>query len=143
MIRSATSVWKGSLKEGEGTLDSQSGALKDQPYSFHARFVDESGKSATNPEELIAAAHAGCFNMAFSLMLTEEGFTPDKLTTTAKVFLEKKGGGFSVTKSELHVDADIPGLADPTFQEIAGKAKENCPISRALAIEITLDARLK
>lgn len=142
MKRKATSIWNGSLKEGNGTLDTQSGVLEKQPYTFNARFVDESGKSATNPEELIAAAHAGCFNMAFSNMLTQEGHTPGKLTTTATVSLEKKDGGFAVTRSALKVEAEVEGIAQEKFQEIAGKAKEGCPISKALSIEITLDATL-
>lgn len=143
MNRRATSIWTGSLKEGKGTLDTQSGVFDKQPYSFKARFVDESGKSGTNPEELIAAAHAGCFNQALSNILTEAGYVPDKLTTTAKVSLEKKESGFAITKSALNLEAEIPGIDETTFKDLTNKAKENCPVSKALSLEITLEAVLK
>lgn len=145
MKRHATAVWSGDLKEGKGALDTQSGALSDHGYSFRARFEDESGKSGTNPEELLAAAHAGCFTMQLSHLLPENGTPADRLETKSVVSVEPKdGGGFSITGSDLTLMADVPGIADDVFQAIAGKAKSGCPVSVALAsIEITLQATLK
>ena len=113
--------------------------LSSVPYSFAKRFGDEAG---TNPEELIGAAHAGCFSMAFSGQLGEAGFKADKIETTATVTLENAGGGFTVTAVHLDMQATVPNLDDPKFQEIAKKAKEGCPVSRLLKAEITMDAKL-
>lgn len=144
MNRHATAVWKGSLTEGTGTLDSQSGAFKGQPYSFKGRFQGESGQSGTNPEELIAAAHAGCFAMQLSHFLAENGTPAESLEAKAVVtFGPAQGGGFEITQSALSLVGTVPGIDEPTFGELAEKAKAGCPISKALgAITITLDARL-
>jgi osmotically inducible protein OsmC len=139
MKQKASAVWKGSLKEGTGTMSTGSGALSAKPYSFRTRFEGEPG---TNPEELIGAAHAGCFSMAFSMILGMAGFTPDKIETEATVTLEKVGDGFAVTESHLDVKATIPGVDDSTFQDLAGKAKAGCPISKLLNAKITMDAKL-
>ena len=139
MKHKASAQWNGSLKEGAGTLSTGSGALVDKPYSFKTRFEGEPG---TNPEELIGAAHAGCFSMAFSMILGPAGFTPDKIATTATVSLEPKDGGFAITASHLDVTASIPGIDDAKFQELAAQAKAGCPVSKVLNAEITMDARL-
>ncbi|MGJ3261635.1 MAG: OsmC family protein [Salinarimonas sp.] len=140
MKRTATAVWNGALKDGTGTLDSQSGVLAGQPYSFKTRFEDESGRSGTNPEELIAAAHAGCFAMQLSHFLAENGRPAERLEARAAVELIP---GTGITGSALTLEAKIPGIDEATFQSLATKAKENCPVSKALgAIAITLDARL-
>jgi osmotically inducible protein OsmC len=140
MDRHATAVWKGNLKEGQGTLDSQSGALKGLPYSFKARFEDEKGTSGTNPEELIAAAHAGCFAMQLSHFLAENGTTAEKLDVKATVTLVP---GTGITGSALTLVATVPGIDQAKFRELAEKAKAGCPVSKALgAIKISLDARL-
>ncbi len=140
MDRHATAVWSGNLKEGSGTLDSQSGVLKGQPYSFKMRFEDESGKSGTNPEELIAAAHAGCFAMQFSHFLAENGTPATKLESRAVVTLKP---GTGITGSALSVRGSVPGIEPGKFRELAEKAKTECPVSKALgAIDITLDASL-
>ena len=140
MKRKASAVWEGSLKDGQGRLSSDSKILQDTPYSFRTRFEDASG---TNPEELIAAAHAGCFSMALSMILGEAGFTPDKIATGATVTLEQKDGGFAITKIHLDVSAKVPGADDQAFQEAAGKAKAGCPVSKVLNAEISMDARLE
>jgi lipoyl-dependent peroxiredoxin len=140
MDRHATAVWKGNLKEGSGTLESQSGALGGLPYSFKARFEDETGKSGTNPEELIAAAHAGCYAMQLSHFLAENGTPAAKLDAKAVVTLVP---GTGITGSALTLVATVPGIDNAKFQELAGKAKAECPVSRALgAINVSLDARL-
>jgi osmotically inducible protein OsmC len=139
MKQKASAVWQGSLKEGQGTISTGSGALVAKPYSFRTRFEGEQG---TNPEELIGAAHAGCFSMALSMILGLSGFTPDKIETTATITLEAKDGGFAVTASHLDVTASIPGIDEAAFQEIAGKAKAGCPISKLLNATITMDAHL-
>ena len=140
MKRHANAVWEGDLKSGSGKLETQSGALKGQPYSFAMRFEDESGKSGTNPEELIAAAHAGCFAMQLSAFLAENGTTATKLDARAVVTLVP---GTGITGSALTLTATVPGIDDATFQQLATRAKENCPVSKALgAIDVTLDARL-
>lgn len=139
MKQKASAVWNGSLKEGTGTLSTASGALSGKPYSFRTRFEGEAG---TNPEELIGAAHAGCFSMAFSMILGDAGFTPTKIETTATIALEARDGGFAITSSHLDVTAGIPGIDEATFQELAGKAKAGCPVSKLLNAEITMDARL-
>lgn len=137
--KKGSAVWKGTLKEGKGTVSTETGVLNEQPYGFQTRFE---GKKGTNPEELIAAAHASCFSMALSGVLGEHGLTADDISTTATVSLEKKDGGFTVTKSHLSMTAKIPGADDETFQTAAKAAKENCPISRLLNAEITMDAKL-
>jgi lipoyl-dependent peroxiredoxin len=140
MKRTATANWTGSLKEGNGTLDTLSGAFAAQPYTHKGRFVDESGQSGTNPEELIAAAHAGCFAMQLAALLAENGTAPDSLKVTATVTLVP---GTGITGSALALEAKVPGIDQAKFDELAGKAKEICPVSGALrAIDITLEARL-
>jgi lipoyl-dependent peroxiredoxin len=138
--RKASAVWKGSLKEGGGTISTETGVLKDAPYGFRSRF--ESGKG-TNPEELIAAAHAGCFSMALSLMLGNEGMTPEKIETQAEVALDKVGEGFEITSSHLNVVAKISGADKAKFEQIANKAKEGCPVSKLMKAKITMNARLE
>lgn len=140
MKRTATAVWNGSLKQGKGTLTAPGGALDNTPYSFGSRFENGAG---TNPEELIAAAHAGCFAMAFSAMLGEAGFTPDRIEARADVTLEQvPPAGWTVTKSHLTLAAKIPNIDQAKFDDIAAKAKAGCPISRLLKADITLDAKL-
>lgn len=145
MKRTAQAVWSGALKDGKGAISLQSGALKDSPYSFKARFEDESGKSATNPEELIAAAHASCFTMQLSHFLAEAGHPAAKLTTEAAVHIGPvDGGGQAISKSALTLRGNVPGMDEAKFIELANKAKAGCPVSKALgAIEITLDAKLE
>jgi osmotically inducible protein OsmC len=140
MDRHATAVWKGNLKEGNGTLATQSGVLSETPYSFKNRFEDESGKSGTNPEELIAAAHAGCFAMQLSHFLAENGTPAEKLDAKAVITLVP---GTGITGSALTLVGTVPGIDAAKFKELAEKAKENCPVSKALgAIKLSLDARL-
>lgn len=139
IIRKGSAVWSGGLKDGKGAISTESGALDAHPYGFAARFE---GQRGTNPEELIGAAHAGCFTMALSLALGEAGLTATKMETSAKVSLDKVEGGFAITAIALTLKADIPGADDATFQEIAAKAKANCPVSKVLNAEITLDASL-
>jgi len=144
MKRIATAVWSGALRDGKGAISMQSGVLKDSPYTFKARFEDESGKSATNPEELIAAAHASCFTMQLSHFLAEAGHPAAKLITTAEVTVGPvAGGGQAISKSALTLRGDVPGMDNQEFVTLAKKAKAGCPVSKALAaIEITLDAAL-
>ncbi|MFQ0813689.1 peroxiredoxin [Brucella anthropi] len=144
MDRKATAVWQGTLKEGKGTLTTQSGALSNLPYDFKARFVDESGRAGTNPEELLGAAHAGCFAMQLSAFLTEHGTPAEKLEATAVVTVgPASDGGFEITRSALTLNATIPGISAQDFEALANKAKQSCPLSKALgAIEVTLDAKL-
>ena len=139
MIRTGSAVWKGNLKEGSGTVSTESGALRESPYSFKSRFESA---PATNPEELIAAAHAGCFSMALSAQLQGAGLTAERIDTTAKVTLEKVGDGFSVTSSHLVVTAKIPGADPGVFSTAAAAAKAGCPISRLLNATITMEAKL-
>jgi osmotically inducible protein OsmC len=139
MKQNASAQWQGSLKEGSGTLSTGSGALVEKPYSFKTRFEGEPG---TNPEELIGAAHAGCFSMALSMILGKAGFTPDKLETTATISLEQQDDGFAITTSHLDLTATIPGITEEQFQELAGQAKSGCPVSKLLNAEITLSAKL-
>lgn len=140
MDRSASAVWHGTLKEGKGTISTQSGTLKDTQYSFAARFAEGVG---TNPEELIAASHAGCFTMALSAQLTTAGFTPDTIETSAVVTLDLHGEAPTITKIHLTNKSKIPNIDKAKFDELAKKAKEGCPVSRVLkAAEITLDATL-
>lgn len=141
MKRTATAVWSGDLKTGNGEISMQSGVIKDSPYTFTARFEDESGKSATNPEELIAAAHASCFTMQLSHFLAEAGHPAAKLTTVAEVEV-KPGDG--ITKSALTLTGNVPGMSAAGFAAAADRAKAGCPVSKALSsIEITLDAKLE
>ena len=138
--RTAEAEWKGNLAEGEGQLKVGSGAFAG-PYSFKSRF--EEGQSATNPEELIGAAHAGCFTMALTAALSRAGIKPVRIHTTAHVKLEKIGDAFSITQIDLDTEAEIPGIDDAKFQEYATGAKQNCPVSKALAsTEISLNAKL-
>ena len=139
MTTFGTARWQGGLKDGIGALSTKSGALKDHPYGFTARFE---GGPGTNPEELIGAAHAGCFTMALSLILGEAGFTADQMDTKAEVTLVKQEDGFAITKSALTLRAKIPGIDAAKFQELAGVAEKNCPVSKLLRCEITLDAAL-
>lgn len=139
MQRKGSAIWKGGLKDGKGTVSTQSGALKDLQYSFSTRFENGTG---TNPEELIAAAHAGCFSMALSAQLGEAGMTAESIETTATVTLEKTDAGFTVTKSHLDTTVRIPGADKAKFETAANNAKAGCPISRLLKAEITMDAKL-
>ncbi len=140
MKRSASAVWQGSLKTGKGALTTPGGALKNTEYSFGSRF--ESG-AGTNPEELIAAAHSGCFAMALSATLGEAGFTPERIDVTAEVSLDNvPPAGWTVTTSHLVLKAKVPGIDAAKFEELAGKAKAGCPISRLLNAKITLAATL-
>lgn len=140
MIRTATAVWNGSGKTGKGYLTTQSTTLNNTQYSFNSRF--ESG-AGTNPEELIASAHAGCFAMAFSFMLGGAGFEPEKITTNAELTLDFKDNTWTVTNINLNVVAKVPGIDNKTFMETAENAKKNCPISRLLNTNITMSAKLE
>ena len=140
MIKKASAVWKGSIKDGSGTISTETGVLRDAPYGFKSRF--ENGKG-TNPEELIGAAHAGCFSMALSLMLGNEGLTAEKIDTHAEVTLDKVGEGFEITASHLNVVAKVPGADPAKFEQIANKAKEGCPVSKLLKAKITMNAKLE
>jgi len=139
MIRKASAVWQGTGKEGAGHLTTDSGVLSSTPYSFKTRFESERG---TNQEKLIAAAHAGCFTMALAFALQAAGFTPTELTTEAAVSLVPEGAGFKIDKSALILRATVPGIDQQKFDEIAAGAEKNCPISKVLNAEITLDATL-
>jgi osmotically inducible protein OsmC len=140
MKRKGSAVWKGGLKDGQGTVSTASGVLSDTQYSFSTRFEDGTG---TNPEELIAAAHAGCFSMALSGQLGNAGMTAENISTTATVSLEKTDAGFTITKVHLDVVARIPGADQQAFETAANNAKAGCPVSRLLKAEITMDARLE
>ena len=138
-VRKANAIWEGKLKEGQGTISLGVSSLE-VPYGFASRFEDGSG---SNPEELIGGAHAGCFSMAFAHQLGEAGYAPVKIETTATVHLEKSGEGFAIPKVELNTQADVPGIDNGEFQQIAEDAKQNCPVSKLLsAAEITLKADL-
>jgi lipoyl-dependent peroxiredoxin len=139
MIRKARAVWRGTGRAGNGELSTDSGVLAKTPYSFKTRFESEKG---TNPEELIAAAHAGCFTMALAFQLQKAGYTPTELSTEAAVSLEPEGEGFRITRSALTLRAQVPNLSDAQFAELAKGAEVNCPVSKALKAEITLDAKL-
>jgi osmotically inducible protein OsmC len=143
MIRKSTAVWRGDAPHGSGALTTQSGALREQPYSFKTRFQSEDGKAGTNPEELLAAAHAGCFAMALSFALTEAGHAPEELNVSASVDLAKVEGGFAIKTIALDLAARVPGLDVSKFETIAEAAKKNCPLSKALAATpLTLSAKL-
>lgn len=137
--RSASAAWAGGLKDGKGSITTESGALSAYPYGFASRFE---GKKGTNPEELLGAAHAGCFTMALSLILGEAKFTAEQMDTSAKVTLEQVDGGFAVTAVHLTLKAKIPGIDQATFEELTAKAKAGCPVSKVLKANITLDASL-
>jgi lipoyl-dependent peroxiredoxin len=139
MIRRATAVWRGTGRDGNGRLSSESGVLVETPYSFKTRFENEKG---TNPEELIAAAHAGCFTMAMAFGLQLAGFKPAELSTEAAVTLEPEGKGFNISKSALTLRGKVQGLDQAEFARIAGEAEKNCPVSKVLNATITLDAKL-
>ena len=140
IVRKGSAAWSGGLKDGRGAISTESGALDAYPYGFASRFE---GQKGSNPEELIGAAHAACFTMALSLILGEAGLTAEQMETSAKVTLEKLDAGFTVTASALTLKARIPGASEAQFQELAAKAKANCPISRLLNAEISLDATLE
>jgi osmotically inducible protein OsmC len=141
--RSSTAIWHGNGPKGNGTLTTLSGALKDQPYSVNTRFTSEDGKAGTNPEELIAAAHAGCFTMALSFQLTNAGHEPTELSTNAVVSMEKQDAGWTITGIHLDVTGKVPGVAADQFQALAEAAKKGCPVSRALsATPISMTAKL-
>ncbi|HEY9058362.1 MAG TPA: OsmC family protein [Aurantimonas sp.] len=143
MKRHATAIWKGALGDGTGAITTQSGALSDHGYSFKARFEDESGKSGTNPEELLAAAHAGCFAMQLSHFLAENGTPADELKATSVVNVEQVAAGFEIQQSAITLEARVPGIDKAKFDELAEQAKSGCPVSKALgAITVTLDAKL-
>jgi lipoyl-dependent peroxiredoxin len=139
IVRKGSAAWSGGLKDGKGAISTESGALSAYPYGFAARFE---GQKGSNPEELIGAAHAACFTMALSLALGEAGFTADKMETSAKVSLEKLDSGFTITASALTLTATIPNIDDATFLKIAADAKANCPVSKLLKADISLDAKL-
>ena len=140
MIRKANAVWSGSGRDGAGKLTSTSGVLSNTTYGFKSRFEDGPG---TNPEELIAAAHAGCFSMALAFGLQGAGFTPDEIRTEAAVTIEPEGEGFRITRSALTLRARVPGIDEAKFMELARGAEKNCPVSKVLNAEITLDAKLE
>lgn len=139
IIRHGSAVWNGGIKEGKGAISTQSGALNAYPYSFSSRFE---GVAGTNPEELIAAGHAGCFTMALTLMLGEAGYTAEQLDTEAAITLQKGADGYSIPSIHLALKARVPGLNDQTFKVLAAKAKAGCPVSKLLNADITLDAQL-
>ncbi|HJV40464.1 OsmC family protein [Caulobacter sp.] len=139
MIRKAQAVWRGSGRDGEGALSTGSGVLHDTPYSFRTRFESQPG---TNPEELIAAAHAGCFTMALAFALQAAELTPTELNTEAAVSLDRDEAGFTITRSALSVRASVPGIDGERFERIAREAEKNCPVSKALNAEITLSVSL-
>ncbi len=140
MARKAQAVWNGSIKEGSGKLTTESKALSDTPYSFTTRFGE--GVTGTNPEELIAAAHSGCFVMALAFALGEAGYTADELKTEAAVTVVKEDAGFTITKVHLTLNAKVPGISEDEFKKVADGAKKGCPVSKVLNAEITLDATL-
>lgn len=140
MDRKAQAQWKGDLKSGTGTISATSGVLSNTPYSFRDRFED--GKN-TNPEELLAAAHAACFSMALSMKLQEEGLKADSLDTTCTITLDKQGDGFAITRSHLNLTARVPGASKEAFDRATKGAKEGCPVSKLYKTEITLDAKLE
>jgi len=140
MIRKASAIWKGGLQDGTGTISTETGVLNAAPYGFKSRF--DNGKG-TNPEELLGAAHAGCFSMALSLMLGQAGMTAEKIETQAAITLEKVGDGFAIIASHLEVTAKIPGADPAKFQEAANKAKAGCPLSKVMNAKITMNAKLE
>src|SRR5262252_9825144 len=139
MIRKAKAVWRGTGRDGNGGLSTDSGVLASTPYSFRTRFENEKG---TNPEALIAAAHAGCFAMALAFQLQSAGFNPTELAAEAAVSLDREGQGFRISRSALTLRAEVPNLSEADFQRLAHEAEKNCPVSKVLNAEITLDAKL-
>lgn len=139
ITKKASAVWRGGLKDGRGAISTQSGALREHPYGFNTRFE---GVAGTNPEELLGAAHAGCFTMALSLILGEAKLVAEHMETNAVVTLEQKGAGFEIPSVALTLRAKIPGATAAQFQELAERAKAGCPLSKVLRAEITLDAQL-
>ena len=139
MKKSGSAVWQGGLKDGKGAISTESGALSNQPYGFNTRFE---GVKGTNPEELLGAAHAGCFTMALSLILGEAGFTATRMETSADVSLDKLDSGFAITAVKLTLKAQIPNIDEARFQELAAKAKAGCPVSKLFNTDITLEASL-
>ena len=140
MIRKAKAAWRGTGRDGDGDLTTDSGVLQESPYSYRTRFENQKG---TNPEELLAAAHAGCFTMALAFQLQTAGYTPTELVTEAAVSLDPDGAGFRITRSALTLTADVPSLDQATFERLAEVAEKNCPVSKVLNAEITLAATLK
>ena len=140
MIRKAKAVWRGTGRAGNGNLSTDSGVLAETPYSYKTRFENEKG---TNPEELIAAAHAGCFTMALAFQLQGAGYTPTQLSTEATVTLEPEGQGFRISRSALTLRASVPNLDEAKFRELTGIAEKTCPVSKVLNAQITLDAKLE
>ena len=141
--RTASAVWHGTGAEGSGSLDGPSGVLSGTPYSAAKRFQNEDGKAGTNPEELIAAAHAGCYIMALSFRLSGEGFAPEELRCSATIDMDNSSGGWAFQKITLHLEAKVPGISADKFNELANAAKSGCPVSKALsAVPIELDAQL-
>ncbi len=139
MKRTGSAVWTGDLKTGKGTVSTETGVLDAQPYGFNTRFENEKG---TNPEELIGAAHASCFSMALSMVLGQSDLVPDEIRTSAAVTLDKEGDGFAITSVHLTVEARVPGASEDAFRTAAEGAKANCPVSKLLNAEITMDAKL-
>jgi len=139
MKKTASAIWQGGLKDGKGQISTESGALNQAPYGFNTRFE---GQPGTNPEELIGAAHAGCFSMALSMILGEAGLTPERIDTTAEVTLDKQPDGFAITAVHLILKAKVPGASEDQFKELANKAKAGCPVSKVLNANISLDATL-
>ncbi|MDG2528981.1 OsmC family protein [Caulobacter endophyticus] len=139
IVRTGSAAWSGGIKDGKGSISTESGALQAYPYGFSSRFE---GQPGSNPEELIAAAHSACFTMALSLVLGEAGLRADQMDTSAKVTLEQVEGGYAITASHLTLKARIPGADQATFETLANAAKTNCPVSKLLKAEITLDAAL-
>ena len=140
--RRGSAVWNGTGADGSGRLSTHSGALQDQPYSTSMRFQSEDGRAGTNPEELIAAAHAACFNMALSFQLTGAGFPPDELSTQAILTMENEGVHWTITAVRLELRGKVPGISAEAFEELARAAKATCPVSKVLNADITLDAEL-
>jgi osmotically inducible protein OsmC len=140
MIKHGSAVWRGDISAGGGTISTETGVLKEAPYGFKSRFEEGPG---TNPEELLGAAHAGCFSMAFALMLCKAGFPPLKIETQAAISLEKVEGNFAITASHLSVVADVPGLDRAKFLDMANQAKSECPVSKLFRARITMDAVLQ
>jgi osmotically inducible protein OsmC len=144
MIRKSSAVWRGDGLHGKGELTTQSGAFHSQPYSFQTRFQSEDGKAGTNPEELLGAAHAGCFAMALSFVLTDAGHAPQELNVSAGVDISKVADGFAIQSIALAVEGRVDGIDQAKFEELAEKAKKGCPLSKALAATpITLSAKLR
>jgi lipoyl-dependent peroxiredoxin len=140
ITRTGSAHWQGGGKDGRGTLGTQSGTLSDTPYSFSTRFAEGNG---TNPEELIAAAHAGCFSMALAFQLAGAGHAPESLRTEARVAIEQEGGGWKISGVALNLRAKVPGIDKARFRQLADEAKATCPVSKALTVPITLDAALE